>query len=245
MIVNSKINSNTIFEGNKKNIYIGKNVYIGNNVKIFPNTKIEDNCFIGDNSVIGNNKINKIKIFSRLKNKILYNKTVISKNSIIRSNSVIYNKVFIGENFISGHNILIRENTHIGKNVVFGSYASSDGYNTIGSFTHIGQYVMLAQNNEIGKYCFVGGHSHFSNNPYIIQDARYDYFGSKIKNYVRIGLNCTILSGITIETNAFIGAKSLINIDIPKNFLAYGSPIKKIRKLTKKEIIDYKKSTNS
>ena len=45
---------------------------------------------------------------------------------------------------------------------------------------------MLAQNNEISKFCFIGVQSNFSNHPLIIQYAKYDYFGSKIYNYVRI-----------------------------------------------------------
>ena len=55
---------------------------------------------------------------------------------------------------------------------------------------------------------------------------------------IRIDINCTILTGIIVYSNAFIIAKRFLNIDIPKKILAYGSQFKK--KLTKR-IIDYGK----
>lgn len=53
----------------------------------------------------------------------------------------------------------------------------------------------------------------------------------KIGNNVWIGLNCTILKGVTIGENSIIGAGSVVVNDIPPHVLARGNPAKVIKKL--------------
>lgn len=52
-----------------------------------------------------------------------------------------------------------------------------------------------------------------------------------IGNNVRFGVNCTVLKGVTIGDNCFIGAGSLVSKDIPSNCIAVGSPCKPIMTL--------------
>lgn len=55
-----------------------------------------------------------------------------------------------------------------------------------------------------------------------------DVFGSaehvKIGDNVFIGINSTILKGVTIGSNVVIGANSLINKDVPDNCVVVGNP---------------------
>lgn len=48
----------------------------------------------------------------------------------------------------------------------------------------------------------------------------------KIGNNVFIGMNTTILKGVTIGNNVIIGANSLINKDVPDNCVVVGNPMK-------------------
>ena len=50
----------------------------------------------------------------------------------------------------------------------------------------------------------------------------------KIGNNVFIGMNTTILKGVTIGNNVIIGAGSLVNKDIPDNSVAVGNPCRVI-----------------
>lgn len=52
-----------------------------------------------------------------------------------------------------------------------------------------------------------------------------------IGNNVRTGQNVTILKGVTIGDNVFIGANSLVTKDIPSNSIAGGNPCKVILSL--------------
>lgn len=47
-----------------------------------------------------------------------------------------------------------------------------------------------------------------------------------IGNNVRFGANCTVLKGVTIGDNCFIGAGSIVSNDIPDNSVANGNPCK-------------------
>ena len=44
------------------------------------------------------------------------------------------------------------------------------------------------------------------------------------------------MPGVTIGENTIIGAFSFVNKNIPNNVLAYGTPVKIVRKLTEEEI---------
>lgn len=52
-----------------------------------------------------------------------------------------------------------------------------------------------------------------------------------IGNNVFLGMNCTVLKGVTIGNNVIIGADSLVNKDIPSNCVAAGNPCRVIMSL--------------
>lgn len=53
-----------------------------------------------------------------------------------------------------------------------------------------------------------------------------------ISDNVWIGMNCTILKGVTIGENSIIGANSVVTRDIPSNVIAAGNPCKIIKERT-------------
>ena len=165
--------------------------------------------------------------------------TNIGPGALIRSHAVIYSNVTIGKGFNTGHFIMIREHTRIGQGCVFGTHASVDGYSSIGDLAHIGQYAQLSQSARIGKGVFIGGQTVFSDNLKAIWDVEQDLFGAVVEDYVRIGLNCTVLPSTRIGRNALIGAGAVITRDIPQGALAYGSPATVTRQLTTEEIQQY------
>ena len=97
------------------------------------------------------------------------------------------------------------------------------GENTdIGAFTYINaKYeVSIGKNVQIGSHCSIYSVS-------TIDDKKGKIV---IKENARIGTHSTIMPGVTIGKNSVIGAHSFVNKDVPDNSVAYGSPIKVIRK---------------
>ena len=103
------------------------------------------------------------------------------------------------------------------------------GFNTdIGAFTYINaEYgVEIQDNAKIGSNCSIYSLSTIDNKKgYVI-----------IKKYASIGSHSVIMPGVIVGENSIIGAFSFVNKDIPDSVLAYGIPVKIVRKLTAKEI---------
>ena len=97
------------------------------------------------------------------------------------------------------------------------------GKNTdIGAFTYINAKhgVVIEKNVQIGSHCSIYTVS-------TIDDKEGEII---IKENARVCTHSTIMPGVTIGANSVIGAYSFVNKNIPDNALAYGIPVKIIRK---------------
>jgi len=95
----------------------------------------------------------------------------------------------------------------------------------IGAFTYINARfgVELQDNVQIGSHCSLYSHS-------TIDDKQGKIV---IKESACIGTHSTIMPGVTIGKHAIIGAYSFVNKDVPDHCVAYGVPVKIVRKLEK------------
>jgi len=101
-------------------------------------------------------------------------------------------------------------------------------YTDIGAFTYINaKYgVIIEDFVQIGSHCSI----------YSVSTIDGKKGQVIIKRNARIGSHTVIMPGVTIGENSIIGAFSFVNKDIPDNVIAYGIPVKIIRRLTKEEI---------
>jgi len=101
-------------------------------------------------------------------------------------------------------------------------------YTDIGAFTYINaKYrVNIEDHVQIGSHCSIYSYSTIDNKKGKIL----------IKRNARIGSHSVIMPAVVIGENSIIGAFSFVNKDIPDNVMAYGIPIKIVRKLTEEEI---------
>ena len=92
----------------------------------------------------------------------------------------------------------------------------------IGAFTYINAKhgVVIGRNVQIGSHCSI----------YTISTIDNKMGEVIIKENARIGTHSTIMPGVTIGENSIVGAYSFVNKDIPDNAVAYGVPVKIIRK---------------
>lgn len=100
------------------------------------------------------------------------------------------------------------------------------GYKTdIGAFSYINARYTV----EIEDYVQIGSHCSI----YSISTIDGKKGKVTLKKHCRIGTHSSIMPGVTIGENAVIGAHSFVNRDIPENVIAYGTPIKIIKKVEK------------
>ncbi len=147
----------------------------------------------------------------------------IGDHAIIRSGTVIYANTTIGRRFQCGHHVLIRAEVVIGDRCVVHHKCTLEGRIRIGNGVKIMAHVYIPSTTVIGSMVFIGPGTTFLNDKYPMRRAA-PVDGARIEDHVTIGGGVTICPGITIGRNAFIGAGSLVNRDVPPDTLAYGVP---------------------
>jgi len=191
---------------------LGKNLKISDTAKIFDNVIIEDGVVIGDFCLIGlsNAEINSKKL-------------IIKKNTKINSHSIIYQGSNIGENSIIGHNVLVREESIIGNNVQIGSFSDIEGYCVIESFSKLHSNVHVGQGSKIMCYTWLFPYVILTNDPIPPSDIR---DGVTIEPFSIVCTRSTILPGKILGFGSFVGANSLVNINLKPETIGSGNPFK-------------------
>lgn len=103
------------------------------------------------------------------------------------------------------------------KNFKMGKYVD------IGAFTYVQaqEGVIIEDYVQIGSHCSIYSTS-------TIDDKSGPIF---LKENCKLGTHSTVMPGVTIGENSVIGAYSFVNKSIPDNVMAYGIPIKIIKKI--------------
>lgn len=102
------------------------------------------------------------------------------------------------------------------------------GYKTdIGAFTYINakKGVVIEDYVQIGSHCSIYSVSTIDNKEGKII----------LKKNCKIGAHSIIMPGIIVGENSIVGAFTFVNKNIPANVVAFGVPVKIIRKLKKEK----------
>ena len=191
---------------------IGNNVKISDTAKIFNNVIIEDGVIIGDFCLIG---------FSTESNNT--KKLLIKKNTKINSHSIIYLGSTIGENSIIGHNVLVREETFIENNVQIGSFSDIEGYTLIEAYSKLHSNVHVGQGSKIKSFSWLFPYVILTNDPIPPSNIRK---GVTIEPFAIVCTRSTILPGKILGFGSFVGANSLVNINLKPETIGAGNPFK-------------------
>jgi len=124
----------------------------------------------------------------------------------------------------------ISKNVSLGKNCKLGQNVFVAPDVKIGNFVKIQNNVSVYGGVELEDYVFCGPSMVFTNiiNPRCKypQETADKYYKTLVKEGASLGANCTILCGVSIGRNAFVGAGSVVTKDIPDYALVYGNPVR-------------------
>ncbi len=117
-------------------------------------------------------------------------------------------------------NSVVGENCSIGQNVVIGPNAR------IGKRVKIQNNVSVYEGVTLEDEVFCGPSLVFTNviNPRSAISRKHEFKKTLVKKGATLGANATLLCGITIGENAFIGAGAVVTRDVPDHGLVYGNP---------------------
>lgn len=93
----------------------------------------------------------------------------------------------------------------------------------IGAFTYINAKhgVAIEDSVQIGSHCSIYSISTIDNKKGKVV----------LKKNCRIGSHSVIMPGVTIGENSIVGAFSFVNKDIPDNVVAFGAPVRIVKRL--------------
>lgn len=112
----------------------------------------------------------------------------------------------------------------IGENCMIGSFVSIASNSRMGNNCRIQNHVSIFDGVTLEDDVFIGPMVSFTNvkRPRAYKRGRYEK--TLIKKGAAIGANATIICGVTIGENAFIGAGSTVTKDVPDGMIAWGNP---------------------
>ena len=148
----------------------------------------------------------------------------IGRDANLRSGTVIYVGTTIGRGLQTGHNVVIREENVIGDNVGIWSNSVIDYGCRIGNNVKIHSNVYVAQFTTIEDDAFLAPGVTIANDMRPLCAECTHAGGPTIKRGARIGVNVTILPGVTVGEYALVGAGSVVTRDVPPHAVVYGNP---------------------
>jgi len=120
----------------------------------------------------------------------------------------------------------IGEHCSLGQNVFVGASVA------IGNHVKIQNNVSVYEGVVLEDYVFCGPSMVFTNvrtpRSEVPRNTKSDYGTTRVKRGASIGANATVVCGVTIGRNAFVGAGAVVTKDVPDNALVAGVPAKRI-----------------
>ena len=155
-------------------------------------------------------------------------KVILSDNVKVLENAVIRGPAYIGPNSVIGNNVLVRDYSHIGSNSVV-------GYSTEVKHSYIGNNCWFHSNyvgdSIIDDNCSLGAGTVLANlrldegNISIkvgdsLVDTGCDKLGAIVGQGCRIGVNSSLMPGVRVGPNAFVGPHIYLHDDLGANKMA-------------------------
>ena len=145
----------------------------------------------------------------------IHESSYVDKNVKIGNGTKIWHFSHVMSNVTIGENCTLGQNVHIGPNVIIG--------NNVKIQNNVSIYECVTLEDNV----FCGPSMVFTNvvNPRSSYPKdKSEYLDTLAKKGATIGANATIVCGITLGENCFIGAGSVVTKDVPDYALVYGNP---------------------
>lgn len=211
------------FNGNKE-----LETVIDENCIIEPFAIVYAGSFIGKNTIIKSGA--QVGVVPKTRSDLIGAK--IGENSNILSNAIIEADVESGEKFTADQNCFIQYGCKFGNFVGIGQSTSVLYKAKLGDSIRVHTLCMVGEFVEIGNNSWIGPSCNLTNAPHPkcvnVKLCEQDY-AVKVKEFVRIGANSTILPGVVLNNNVIVGANSVVSKSVEEGKVVVGNPAKVVK----------------
>ena len=141
--------------------------------------------------------------------------------------TAIFPDVTIGDGTRIGNFVMIRSQTSIGEGCTIGSYVDIEGDVTIGHHVSLQSGCYITRGVVIEDEVFCGPRVITMNDKRIVHRRPGLTFvreGPRIERAARVGGGSVLLPGVTIGSNALVGAGSVVTNNVPPGAIVVGNP---------------------
>jgi len=221
-----------------ENVTIGSRCEIGSGVVIHDDSTIGDGVRIDDGAVIG-------KLPMRAANTAVTRERQLSparvgSNCIIGTSTVIYRGCQIGARVLVADLATIREDVVIGDFTIVGRGVAIENSCKIGRYVKLETNVYITAYSELEDRVFMAPGVVTSNDNFIGRtEERFRHFkGVIVRKGGRVGVNATLLPGITIHEDALVAAGALVTKDVPARKIVAGIPARVFRDVPAEQLLE-------
>ena len=152
-------------------------------------------------------------------------KVILSDNVRVLENAVVRGPVYIGPNTIIGNSALVRDYSHIGANTVIG-YSTEIKHSYIGDgcwfhSNYVGDSI-VDNNCSFGAGAVLANFRFDERNVEVevaghLVDTGHDKLGAIVGRNCRIGVNATLMPGVRVGPDSFVGPQVFLRDDLAPN----------------------------
>jgi acetyltransferase-like isoleucine patch superfamily enzyme len=204
---------------------------------VHPGTVIGDGCKILDYAVVG--KQPTLSPRSTAKKEPLP-PLELGAGTIVSTGAVVFAGTRIGERVIVGDQSCIRERCEIGDDVVIGRGSLVENDTTVGTLTKIQANAYITAYSTLEDNVFIAPCVVTTNDNFMGRTEKRHALvkGPTIRRGARVGAGATLLPGIEIGEEAFVGAAAVVLRDVPARAVVVGAPARQIRDVPDDELLE-------
>lgn len=221
-----------------RHVRIGKNCVIGHSVIIHDYTVIEDHVRIDDQAVIGKLPMASSQSLAT-QTGISLDPCRIHSHCMIGTAAILYRGSHIAAHTLVADLATVREMVEIGEHTIIGRNVAIENNCRIGSYCKIQTNAYITAFSTIEDYCFIAPGVCTSNDPYIGRsNTKIKFKGVTVNRGARIGVQATILPGVTIATESIVAAGAVMTKDTKAQTIYTGVPAREFRAVEPTQFVE-------